>query len=254
MLVEDPDGAIWCGTDHGVYRLERAEGKWISRFVDFGMPAGPDDSTLVEAMVQDKQGVLWVGTGRALYRRLPDGPVDKYTSDDGLPDTFINALFIDSEQRVWVGTRYKGLCRLTAKIIPHHSIVENRYGIKEGLGSNWIASLFETSDGTIWAGTNAGLSKAVRHPYGQKKFESYTTSQGLSDAEVWALAEDRDGSLLARNCKRRGNEAGAEWLHYLRPARRPRYRSRYLDSGRPRRRIVRRYFNVAAKVPQQIRR
>ena len=61
------------GTDHGVYRLERAEGKWTSRFVDFGMPAGPDDSTLVEAMVQDKQGVLWVGTGTALLAWPPEG-------------------------------------------------------------------------------------------------------------------------------------------------------------------------------------
>src|ERR1051325_2704019 len=192
VLVEDRDGSIWCGTGHGVYHLETANGKWAWRFVDLGMGEIADDNTLVEAMVFDRENSLWVGTGNGLYRRLANGAAEKFTTRNGLPGTFIQSLLVDREQRVWVGTRYNGLCRLASTIRAGQSIVESLYSTKQGLGSAWIAALFQSSDGTIWVGTNVGLSKFDAN---NQNFASFTTQNGLSDAEVWAFAEDRNGSL-----------------------------------------------------------
>jgi ligand-binding sensor domain-containing protein/signal transduction histidine kinase len=193
VLREDRDGSIWCGTSYGVYRLKPANGRWDFQFVDMGMGEIADDHTLVEAMVLDADGSLWVGTGVGLYRRSSlNGRVEKYTTQNGLPGDFIQSLLLDSQKRIWVGTRYNGLCRLVSTIKPNQSIVENYYTTKDGLGNNWIAALFQSSEGTLWVGTTTGLSK---FDAGSGKFTSFTTTNGLSDAEVWALTEDRDGSL-----------------------------------------------------------
>lgn len=194
VLVEDRDGSIWCGTENGLYKLRLINGEWTPQSVDLGISPKTGDNVLIEAMVQDQHDALWVGTGNGLYRRLPDGKVNRYGIEDGLPMTFINALLIDREQRIWVGTRLKGLCELNADMVPGHSIVAQSFTDKNGLGSNWIASIFQASDGVLWVGTNTGLSKRIA-PAGNKAFVSYTTAEGLSDAEVWAIAEDRSGSL-----------------------------------------------------------
>jgi ligand-binding sensor domain-containing protein/signal transduction histidine kinase len=194
VLLEDNDGSIWCGTENGLYKLALVNGKWTFQAIDLGISGKTGDDVLIEAIVQDQHGALWIGTGNGLYRRLPNGTVNRYRAEDGLSTTFINALLIDNQQRIWVGTRYGGLCELASEIFPDHSICAQTATRKDGLGSNWIASIFQASDGVLWVGTNTGLSKSIG-PAGSKKFVSYSTAQGLSDAEVWAINEDRNGSL-----------------------------------------------------------
>ena len=195
VLVEERDGAIWCGTDQGVFRFEHTLGRSNFRPVEI-VPGGTRDDNLIEAMIQDQQGNMWIGTGNGLYQRSPTGQVEKYTDKDGLPGTFINTLLIDSKQHLWVGTRYKGLYELTPQFVSGRSIVANLYTAGKGLGTDWIASLFESSDGVLWVGTNVGLSRlAAPSEGGDKKLVTYTTAQGLSDREVWAMAEDSSASL-----------------------------------------------------------
>src|SRR5882672_9284825 len=38
VLLEDRTGAVWCGTGHGLYRLEQTDGEWTLRVVEIGLP------------------------------------------------------------------------------------------------------------------------------------------------------------------------------------------------------------------------
>jgi ligand-binding sensor domain-containing protein len=140
-LLEDADGSIWCGTNHGVYRLEFKNRVATFSRIEMGMGSAFSYQTLVESIVRDHQGSWWIGTAVGLYRRWPDGRVEKYGIADGLPGDFINTLLVDSQGSIWVGTRYNGLSRLVSQIQPGRSIVARSYAVQDGLGSDWIASI-----------------------------------------------------------------------------------------------------------------
>ncbi len=60
-------------------------------------------------IVQDKMGYIWIASQSAIHRF--DGKDMKiFNTDQGLPDYYINKLYIDSSQNLWIGTQ-KGLAR-----------------------------------------------------------------------------------------------------------------------------------------------
>jgi ligand-binding sensor domain-containing protein len=71
--------------------------------------------------------------------------------------------------------------------------------MRDGLPHDRVDALLETSEGRFLAGTTRGLSSYVPEA---DRFESYTKTQGLSDAGIKPLAEDREGNLWV------GTEAG----------------------------------------------
>jgi ligand-binding sensor domain-containing protein/signal transduction histidine kinase len=205
VLVQDRDGAIWCGTHNGLYRLEESAGHVLVESVEIGMPSEAGGN-FVGALVADSQGSLWVGTsGSGLYRRRPDGRVEHYTTRNGLPANRVESLLQDRTGQLWVGTS-QGLARLVPEPNPSRSVVAQLYTSKDGLVSGFIESLFESADGKLWVGSG-GLSeflpgssgktggpRGLRHSQ-TEHFRTYTTAQGLSSSFVHAVAEDGDGNL-----------------------------------------------------------
>src|SRR5262249_661365 len=85
-ICEDQAGTIWCGTAVGLYRLDQIDGKWAFSFIDIIQPINADNRGWVRALVEDRQGSLWVGVENALYRMRPNGVVERYTVEEGLPE------------------------------------------------------------------------------------------------------------------------------------------------------------------------
>jgi ligand-binding sensor domain-containing protein len=94
VLQEERAGVIWCGTDAGLYRLDRAQDIWIFSFVDIGLPTDNSELTGVSALLKDRRGALWIGSPSGLYRRLPDGRLEHYTTQQGLPFNDVRALHV----------------------------------------------------------------------------------------------------------------------------------------------------------------
>jgi ligand-binding sensor domain-containing protein/two-component sensor histidine kinase len=219
VMLEDPSGFIWCGTDRGVYRMDPSQNPPRFDFVDMGMPFEAEGA-FIDALIVDHYGALWCGTrGSGLYRRRPDGRVEHYTG--GLPDQGIKALLEDNSGRLWAGTPH-GLCRLVVSPDPNTPVVDRIYTSKDGLAADWVDALFESSDGTLWIGAG-GLSefrefreseelreyrraREVEQSPGhheprkrpdarRESFRTYTTVNGLSSSYIDAIAEDRDGNI-----------------------------------------------------------
>ncbi len=196
VLFEDRQGVVWCGTNIGLCRLEKVEGDWIITPTDI-IPATDGVSTIVE----DRQGSLWVLGGLAVYRQRPDGGVERYADAEGLPvASSFHTMIADRDGIIWVGT-WKGLYRLIADPKPHKSVVARLYTTRDGLASDAIFSLFQTSDGRLWTGiggrlisTTGGLAEFLPDVRGGR-FRSYAVANGLSDADISTIAEDRDGNL-----------------------------------------------------------
>ncbi|GAB4041376.1 hybrid sensor histidine kinase/response regulator transcription factor [Spirosoma gilvum] len=104
---------------------------------------------------QDKKGFIWVATKDGLNRY--DGHNFKVFTHDPynastLSENVCTALLIDRHQRIWVGTKSKGLDLLNPETGRFYHITINDEAIDKA-SSFAITQLVEDPDGNIWIGT-----------------------------------------------------------------------------------------------------
>ena len=195
-LFEDRDGRVWCGTFKGLYRLEPNAGSFSLVPVSLGMPGEYAEQRFVNDIVEDRYGTLWIATPAGLYRRWPNGEAARYTAREGLPADFLHDLLVDHEGRLWASTRSAGFFRLDFDNTHNRPSLGFTVAPHEFTQSEWINQLFEASDHTLWAATARGLLKFM--PEGDasgRRYRVYTPTNGLSDHNIVALAEDAGGNL-----------------------------------------------------------
>jgi ligand-binding sensor domain-containing protein/signal transduction histidine kinase len=188
-LVEDRQGTVWCGTQHGLYKLTSNGSQWTLEFVN------ALGGAVIETILEDRRGALWISSSDGVYRRWPDGRIEHYTVQHGLPTNYITALLEDGDGRLWMGSE-KGLCRAVADPDPGRRLVEHVFTTRDGLPGDQVSLLFQARNGKMWAVIpNAMITFDPAAPLSQQKVQSYSTANGLSDKIITALAEDHDDNL-----------------------------------------------------------
>jgi len=218
-LLEDEQGALWFSTlGGGVVRLfEGSFRVWTS--------ADGLSSDVVRALARTADGAMWIATERGLDR-LEDGAISSWSLEQDLGDPVVERLYVDREDRLWVGSRAGGICLFRdgachAPPLPADAQISSlramlqardgslwfgmegagllqvrgeqltRYGPLDGLSCTVVTALHEDRDGNIWAGTQRGGLDRL----GPGGPEVFGTDEGLSHAHVTTLLEDREGSL-----------------------------------------------------------
>ena len=99
------------------------------------------------AVVQTEDGFIWVGSYSGLSRY--DG--NSFEKKKYVPEiSGVRSLFVDSKQRLWIGSTDNGIACL--------SNGEHRYwGSDEGMESGTVYCIVEASDGTIYSATRNGV-------------------------------------------------------------------------------------------------
>ncbi|MGC2657520.1 MAG: two-component regulator propeller domain-containing protein, partial [Bryobacteraceae bacterium] len=176
------------GGGAGVYRLDTTRDG--AHLVYFGI--GNSD-LLVLSFAGDGAHGLWIGTNVGLCRRAVDGHIEWFSNDRGPPADSVNALLLDKDTRLWVGT-YNGLWLLNQDVQASGRAMFQRYGRREGLASERIHSFFQSSTGDVWIGTAAGLAEFPAAA-GTLRFRNYGSAEGLRGRVVFAINQSKDGSL-----------------------------------------------------------
>jgi ligand-binding sensor domain-containing protein len=143
-IYEDHAGTIWCCTEAGLYRVDQSGGEPVLSFVDIIQPARADNSLRIEAVVEDRRGSLWIIARSGLHRLGPDGTVDRFTAEEGLPAGLSRAVLEDHEGRIWVASD-RGLYALVHGPRPNRSIVARLYTVKDGLPSDNVFCLSQAA-------------------------------------------------------------------------------------------------------------
>ena len=164
-------------------------------FRQFGVADGLPSSSLT-GLALDREGYLWIatrdglarfdGVGYAIYRHVPGQP-------GTLPGNFVQTVFVDSRDRVWVGIEGKGLCVLDRQRQGFTQISQASHPL---LRSDDVWAIAETPDRQIWFGTFGG---GLYRMDGEGRLARYLPEEGQADAlpaeNVLALAVDARGSL-----------------------------------------------------------
>ncbi|PKI13958.1 ligand-binding sensor domain-containing protein [Colwellia sp. 12G3] len=157
-IAQDEDGFMWFGSSEG---LDRFDGHQTLSFQHDSAKPNSLSSSVISRILIDKQQRLWVATfggGLNLYRENSQDFLHftTKTHSSGLTNDSVNALFEDSEGKIWVATE-NGLNVLSyrEKIWSTQQIFQE-LGNPNSLTHNTVLSIIETDNQEIWVGTNGG--------------------------------------------------------------------------------------------------
>ncbi len=107
--IGECDNYIWIGTNHGVYKINKRNGKRYHYTKKKSQL--PDDYITSIACAPD--GQTYIGTFKGILMWNNSGFVVINTENSNIPSNYITALAIDRENNLWIGTYGDGLVKST---------------------------------------------------------------------------------------------------------------------------------------------
>lgn len=151
-IYEGKDGKLWLGTMQGLLFFDKQTGE----FEKFDSPQAPELKTArITAIISDSSGIVWVGTREGLYKIRREKPKFKLVSPNILKNENIRAVFVDKQERLWVGSRLNGLKiidRKTGRV--KHFRKEKRHN---RISDNFVQVIYRDRENRIWLGTQSGV-------------------------------------------------------------------------------------------------
>lgn len=135
-------GMLLVGTDNGLYFQNSPNDSfqlWPNGFT------GP-----ITALEEGPYGGIWFGTFTAGLGRLTEQGTSWLSTDSGLPNPHVLAIFRDRERNMWVST-HGGLVQLRDALF-------TSYTDTHGVHGNFARSLSTDDRGRLWVATSEGLS------------------------------------------------------------------------------------------------
>jgi signal transduction histidine kinase/ligand-binding sensor domain-containing protein len=173
-LFTDRQGALWIGTDQGVFRIYKG-------IVDRFDRTDGLSSDMVSRFFEDHEGNIWVATSKGIDAFRPLA-VRTYSRREGFSSDDVDSVVAARDGTVWVGTegalhgiRNGGIF----SILSHH-----------GLPGDRVTSLFEDRTGVLWVGVDNGLFM-----YRNGRFTPILDAEGKTLGIVSRLSEDIAGDM-----------------------------------------------------------
>ncbi|CAN5764217.1 two-component regulator propeller domain-containing protein [soil metagenome] len=187
-LHEDKGGSIWFSAGGGLNRFD-PNSKKIKSFLS-------PELTPNFGLAQDENGTFWMGSGAGLYQFDPKTggftsfPLDYPTN----PRPYIQALLVDKEGILWIGTAGEGLFRLDTRKAGALAKPFNPAGaVNKSIALNGI---IEDKSGFLWLATTEGLQQIDLQ---NNRVHTYRTDPAimgsLSSNIVLSVYQDRQGTL-----------------------------------------------------------
>ena len=211
-ITEDLTGLMWLGTGQYKGGIEKVIRK-NTAFTHLIPEPEYDQITdnVVRSISQDKNGFIWAGTKNGkLY--VYDSTLEKIhtfnyfkTKETNLYNTNIYAIFFDSQNYIWLGSKGHGLLVSTKPLpkdpLQYHTVRFNHYvhnpSDSTSISNNNIYSIVQDPDRNIWIGTfGNGVCKTTFSPSETLKFQTYSSEHHqLSNKQVRNLYFDSDSNL-----------------------------------------------------------
>lgn len=213
-MTEDDNGFLWMGTKGG--------GVLVSSTSIINKPDSykklhfniyqnnPADTTslsnnFVYSILQDSRKKIWIGTYgggiNLVESRTADALVCKRinTENSTLSNDHVRHLFEDSRQRIWVATTF-GLNLLEKTHLQNDSLQFRTFLYDpqhiRSISYNDIIHIFEDTKHRMWFGTfGGGLNMLEKLDASSASFAHFRQRDGLSNDAVFAILEDRRGSV-----------------------------------------------------------
>ena len=173
-LGEDREKNLWCGTGGGLVLLRPNNLETVS-------PPDKWKGCPVLSVLPAPNGALWVGTEGAGLYRLQDGGWTNFDSAQGIRNSYIWSLGVDSAGKIWAGTWGGGLFQQQDEMFNYAP------GLEKFLLP--IPALRFQHD-QLWVGTTDGPLL-----YQDGKFRQFKEIAGLPFGDVRVIVPEKSGAL-----------------------------------------------------------
>ncbi|HYE59245.1 MAG TPA: two-component regulator propeller domain-containing protein [Rhodothermales bacterium] len=155
-MVAGRGGALWFGTDRGLYRLERGR---ATRYSFDPKSRGPGN--IIFHLLDGGDGTLWLTTNKGLVHfDTATGQHRRYEHNRSDPAALggftLTRMLRDRQGNLWVGTGEGGLHRLD-RTAGRATVVRFDPSDPRALPGTFVGSMAEAPDGTVWIANDSGL-------------------------------------------------------------------------------------------------
>lgn len=201
QVVQDDNGLIWVGTDHGGITLIDKKHNFSTSYL-LNNPNDPKSisQNSIMAIYKDDQGIIWLGTykqGVNYYNSsIVQFPYYHHHESDPKSLQFddVNRFVEDRSGNIWIGTNGGGLIYFDRKNNTFKQYLHDPNN-SNSLSNNVIVSLWVDRENILWIGTYLGGLNS----FDGRKFTHYrhqdNDSSSLADNTVWEIFEDREQQL-----------------------------------------------------------
>jgi signal transduction histidine kinase/ligand-binding sensor domain-containing protein len=195
-IYEDAAGRVWASVlyDDHLYWIDRGDMRPVFHKTSIH-PFGYAHPIVVD------RSEAWFGSEYALASQSPtgskyilarslDGRVSILQPAEGLSDSQVRSLFLDSRGSMWVGFSSGGVSVTTDPTADQPKFVN--YSTANGLASDAVASITEDDFGRIYLGTGRGLDQL---DVSTGRIRHFTSADGLSGDKINACIKDSHGFI-----------------------------------------------------------
>ncbi|MCX6223401.1 MAG: histidine kinase [Bacteroidia bacterium] len=169
-FAEDSLGSVWIGTRLGLNKLNPETGQVIRYYGDGKQ--GHLMTSVITSLNIDHSGDIWIGTPAGIHRYQPQNRYFNYypiQSSNLLnvksTTNYINCIFADNANQIWVGTRESGLL-VFDRTRQHFINIQQKIPESDFFSNTSFSSIIQDRNGLFWLGTSyTGLIKLVPDPH-----------------------------------------------------------------------------------------
>lgn len=199
VLWIDRSGNIWVGSRYGLFLFDESKGVFSTDFLANGTTQNYRMG-LVSAIHEDRHGNVWVGTTRlGIYRiNKREGIAERLPTDHFIDDksnSRVEALMVDAQDRVWIGTYGSGLFVMDAAgqlVGRYHKQATEQ---SRRLSDDNIRALELDDSERLWVGTFDGLDIVENDRVSHRVHYQEGNVRGLSHSSIRAIFKDRKGTV-----------------------------------------------------------
>ncbi len=182
-LVFDKEDNLWLGTiSEGIYKLTLKNGTTVSKVEHFPLSR----KRILSAITLSDNSLLFGSENDGLFHLRSDGTVIKHylsdrTDDNSILSNSIWSLFLDDNERVWMGYYNNGVA-VSDKLYDKFNNIESLSNNENSLKEDSVTGMSQDASGDIWIVMDGGgldiyspISGKITHVNG----EGYGLYQGL---------------------------------------------------------------------------
>ena len=198
-IVEDNEGLIWIGTDHGGVNILNKKNFQISYIKNEIENTRSLSENSVYCLYKSRIGLIWAGTfkgGVNFYNpNAINFPLYKnHLSDkNSLPFSDVNRFAEDEKGNLWIGSNGGGLFYFNRKTNTYR-VYKHDPSNPGSLTNDIIVGLYYSKDHLLWIGTYFGGMDC----FDGKTFHHFkhdaSQVNSIADDRIWDITEERNGN------------------------------------------------------------